>query len=91
MYIVNKHNVYMTLTIAVAKQLDCGKLKDCRVFKSTQNYMDYVKTIHEGISEDEISGSELTVWDDGLVENYHIEQYIDMNSLAQELSDLEIK
>lgn len=90
MHIVNKHGIYMTLTVAVVKQLDCSKLTDCKVFKSTRAYMDYVQSVHEGLSDDEVSGSELTVWDDGLVENYHIEQYIDINNLASELSELKV-
>lgn len=91
MHIINKHNVYMTLTISVIKQLDCNELKDCKVFIGTQAYMEEVQKIYPGITEEEISGTELTVWDDGLVENYHIEHYIDMTKLAEELSNLSLR
>lgn len=88
MHIINSNNIYMTLTVGVLKQFDCNKLKGCKVFICTSTYMEEVQKLYPGMTEEEISGTELTVWDDGLAENYHIECYLDVKNIEEGISNL---
>lgn len=87
MHIINKNNHYMTLTKSVAEVIDVTKLQGCQVFIGTQEFYDACCEML-GLDANEVEGSDLTVWDDGLVENFHIEHYIDMTNLEESISNL---
>lgn len=50
--------------------------------------MNAVMQLHTDVcDENEVSGSKLTLWDDGLLENYCNEFTINMNKLEEEISN----
>lgn len=88
MHIINSNKVYMTLCKTVADSIDVTKLQDCETFIGTQQYYNRVMELHNIESIDEAVGSDLMVWDDGLVESYHIECYLDVKNIEEGISNL---